>query len=77
MPSGFSHTPSFASTPLPGGGAFHLVGDPKGMPSSAAGAPQGDEGAGGRGLLDEELDMALEADDEANADKEPTEDVGD
>ena len=47
------------------------------MPSSAAGAPPGDEGAGGRGLFDEVLDMALEADDEADADKEPTEDVGD
>ena len=32
---------------------------------------------GGRGLFDEEFDMALEADDEANANKEPTEDVGD
>ena len=47
------------------------------MPSSAAGVPPGDEGAGGRGLFDEEFDMALEADDEADADKEPTEDVGD
>ena len=51
--------------------------DPKEMPSSAAGMPPGDKGAGGRGLFDEELDMALEADDEANADKEPTEDVRD
>ena len=75
--SGFSHTPSSASIPLPHRGAFHLVSDPKEMPSSAAGMPPGDEGAGGRGLFDEELDMALEADDEANADKEPTEDVGD
>ena len=47
------------------------------MPSSAAGAPPGNEGVGGRGLFDEELDMALEADNEADADKEPTEDVGD
>ena len=46
------------------------------MPSSAAGAPPGDEGAGGRGLFDE-FDMVLEADDKADADKEPTEDVGD
>ena len=51
--------------------------DPKEMPSSAAGAPPGNKGEGGRGLFDEELDMALEADDEADADKEPTEDVGD
>ena len=47
------------------------------MPSSAASMPPGDKGAGGRGLFDEELDMVLEADDEADVDKEPTEDVGD
>ena len=47
------------------------------MPSSAAGTPPGDEGAGGRGLFNEELDMALEANNEADANKEPTEDVGD
>ena len=74
---GFSHTPSFASTPLPHGGAFRLAGDPKEMPSSAAGTLPGNEGAGGQGLFDEGLDMALEADDEADADKEPTEDIGD
>ena len=74
---GFSRTPSFASTPLPHGGAFRLASDRKEMPSSAAGMPPGDEGAGGRGLFDEELDMALEANDEADANKEPTEDVGD
>ena len=72
----FSHTPSFTSTPLPHGGAFRLASDPKEMPSSAAGTPPGDEGAGHRGLFDEELDMALEANDEADVDKEPTEDVG-
>ena len=49
----------------------------KEMPSSAAGAPPGDEGVGGRGLFDEELDMVLEANDEADANKEPTEDIGD
>ena len=74
---GFSHTPSFASTPLPHRGAFHLASDPKEMASSAAGVPQGDEGAGGQGLFDEELDMVLEADDKADANKEPTEDVRD
>ena len=74
---GFSHTPSFSSIPLPHRGAFHLASDPKEMPSSAAGVLPGDEGVGCRGLFDEELDMALEADDEADADKEPTEDVGD
>ena len=47
------------------------------MPSSAAGAPPGDEGAGGRGLFDEEFDMALEVNDEADANKKPTEDGGD
>ena len=68
----FSHTPSFASTPLPHRGAFCLASDPKEMPSSAAGTPPGNEGVGGRGLFDEELDMALETDDEADADKEPS-----
>ena len=47
------------------------------MPSSAAGVSPGDEGAGGRGLFDEELDMMLEANDEADANKEPAEDVRD
>ena len=73
----FSHTPSFSSTPLPHGGAFHLVSDPKEMPSSAAGVPPVDEGVGGRGLFDEEFDMMLEADDKADAEREPTEDIGD
>ena len=44
---GFSRTPSFASTPLPHRGAFCLAGHPKEMPSSAAGMPPGNEGAGG------------------------------
>ena len=44
---GFSRTPSFTSIPLPHGGAFHLASDPKEMPSSAAGVPPGNEGAGG------------------------------
>ena len=74
---GFSHTPSFTSTPLPDGGAFRLVSDPKEMPSSAAGTPPGDEGTGGQGLFDEQLDMVLEANDEADANKEPAEDVRD
>ena len=54
-----------------------MASDLKEMPSSAAGAPPGDEGAGGQGLFDEELDMVLETDDKADADKEPAEDVGD
>ena len=63
--------------PLPHGGAFCLASDPEEMASSAAGMPPGNEGVGGQGLFDEELDMVLEVDDEADADKEPTEDVGD
>ena len=51
--------------------------DPKEMPSSAAGTPPGDEEDGGQGPFDEELDIGLEADDEADGDKEPTEDTGD
>ena len=47
------------------------------MPSSTAGTSPGNEGAGCQGMFDEELDMVLEADNEADADKEPTEDVGD
>ena len=73
---GSSHNPSFISTPLPHGGAFRLVGDLKGMPSSAAGTPPGNKGVGGQGLFDEGLDMALEANNEADVDKEPTEDIG-
>ena len=42
------------------------------MPSSAAGMPPGNEGAGCLGLFDEGLDMVLKSDDEANVDKEPT-----
>ena len=74
---GFSCTPSFASTSLPHRGAFCLASDLKEMPSSAAGVPPGNEGAGGQSLFDEELDMALEANDEADADKEPTEVIED
>ena len=51
--------------------------DLKEMPSSAADTPPGDEEDGGRGSFDEELDMGLEANDEADGDKEPTEDAGD
>ena len=77
--SGFSHTPfsTSTSTPLPHGGVFHLVTDLREMPSSAAGTPPGDKEDDGWGPFDEELDMGLEADDEADGDKEPTEDAGD
>ena len=69
---GFSHTPAFTSTPLPHGGAFILVSDLKEMPSSAFGAPPGDEEDHGQGPIDEELDMGLEADDEAEGKKKLT-----
>ena len=75
--SGFSHTPAFTSTPLPHGGAFILVSDPKEAPSSAPDMPQSDQEDRGRELIDEELDMGLEANDEAEGKKEPTEDAVD
>ena len=40
-------------------------------------APPGDEEDHGWGPFDEKLDMGLEADNEAEGDKEPTEDAGD
>ena len=73
----FSRTPAFTSTPLPHGGAFILASDPKEAPSSAPGTPPGDEEDRGWGPIDEELDMGLEADDEAEGEKEATEATGD
>ena len=73
----FSHTPSFTSTPLPHGGVFLLVSDLKEVPSSAPGVPPGDEEDRGQGPFDEELDMGLEANNEAKGEKEPTGDAGD
>ena len=75
-PDGFSHTPAFTSTSLPHGGAFILVSDPKEVPSNAPGIPPGDEEDRGWKLIDEELDMGLEANDEAEGVKEPTEAAG-
>ena len=69
---GFSHTSAFTSTPLPHEGAFILASDPKETPSSALGVPPGDEEDRGRGPIDEELDMGLEANDEAEGEKELT-----
>ena len=69
----FSCTSAFTSTPLPHGGAFVLASDPKETSRSALGAPPGDKEDGGWGPIDEELDMGLEAEDEADGDKEPTE----
>ena len=74
---GFSCNPAFTSTPLPHGGAFILASDPKEAPSSVPGAAPGDEEDHGWGPFDEELDMGFEADNEAEGDKEPTEDAGD
>ena len=74
---GFSCTPSFTSTPLPHGGAFILVSDLKEAPSSAPGAPPGDKEDHRWEPIDEELDMGLEPDDEAEGKKEPTEAAGD
>ena len=74
---GFSHTPAFTSTPLPHGGAFILASDPKEAPSSAPGMPPGNEEDHGWELVDEELNMGLEADNKAKGKKEPTEAAGD
>ena len=74
---GFSCTPAFTSTPLPHGGAFILASDPKEVPSSAPGTPPGNEEDRSWEPIDEELDMGLEADDEAEGKKELTEAAGD
>ena len=74
---GFSHTLAFTSTPLPHRGAFILASDPKEVPSSAPGAPPGDKEDLGQELINEELDLGLEADDEAEGEKEPTGHAGD
>ena len=74
---GFSHTPTFTSTPLPHGDAFILATDQKEMPSGASGVPPGNKEDHGQGPIDEELDLGLEADNEADDDKEPAEDAGD
>ena len=74
---GFSCNPAFTSNPLPHGGAFILASDPKEAPSSVPFAPPGDKEDHGWGPFDEELDMGLGADNEAEGDKEPTEDAGD
>ena len=69
---GFSCTYAFTSTPLPHRGAFILASDPKETPSSALGAPPGDEEDGG--LL---MKNWTWADNEVEGNKEPTEDTGD
>ena len=73
---GFSHTPPFTSTPLLHGGAFILASDPKEAPSSAPGMPPGDEEDRSWEPIDEELDIRLEGDDEAEGEKELTEAAG-
>ena len=74
---GFSHTPSFTSTPLPHGGAFILAIDQKEMPIGASRVHPGDHEDCGRRPFDEELDLGIEAEDEADGDKEAAKDAGD
>ena len=75
--SRFGHTPTFTSTPLPYGGAFILATDQREMPSGASVISPGDKGDRGQGPIDEELDQGLEAEDEADGNKEPAKDAGD
>ena len=69
--SGFSHIPSFTSSPLPYGGVFILAINQKEMPSGASCIHPGDQEDHGQGPIDEELDLWIEANDEADGDKEP------
>ena len=73
----FGHTPTSTSTPLPYKGTFLLATDQKKTPSGASGIFPGDKEDRGWGPIDEELDLGIEADDEADGDKEPAEDAGD
>ena len=75
--SGFGHTPTFTSTPLPYGGAFILATDQKETPSGASGIPPGDKEDRGWGPINEELDLGLEADNEVEGKKEAVKDAGD
>ena len=74
---GFSHTPSFTSGPLPYGGAFIMASDNIGVPSGASQVHVAEHEDRGQGAADEELDLGIEADDEADGDKEAAEDVVD
>ena len=73
----FSCTPFFTSTPLPYGGAFILATIQKEMPSGASGVPPGNQEDRSLEPIDEKLDLGIEADDEAEGDKEAAEDAGD
>ena len=73
---GFSHTPSFTSTPLPHVGAFILAIDQKEMPSGASRVHPGDQEHWGRRPFDEDLDLGIEANDKADGNKEAAEDTG-
>ena len=75
--SGFGHTLSFTSTPLPHGGAFIMVFDNKGMPSGASRVHTGEQEDRGQEHIDEELDLGIEADDKADGDKEAADDAAD
>ena len=68
------HSSTYTSTPLLHGGAFTLASDPKGVPSSSLGmAPAEDEEPGSQ-PGDDDLDMALEADDEGKGKQDPASD---
>ena len=73
----FSRTPYFTSGPLPYGGAFIMASDNTGAPSGASQVHVAKRGDRGRGAIDEELDLGIEADDEADGDKEAAEDTAD
>ena len=73
----FSHTPSFMSSPLPYGGAFIMASNNTGVPSGRSQVHVAGHGDRGHGAIDEELDLGIEADDEADGDKEAAEDAVD
>ena len=68
-------TSSFTSAPLPYGGAFIMVSDNKGMPSGVSCTAPGDQGGRDWGPANDKLDLEIEADDEADGDKEVAEDA--
>ena len=68
--SGYGHSAGYTSTPLPCGGTFTLASDSKRASSSALGTPPANDEERGLQPGDEEVDMGLEADDEAEGKKE-------
>ena len=63
--------PTYASAPLPHGGAFTLASDLKEAPSSSLGVAPAEDEEPGSHPGDDDLDMALEADDDAEGKKDP------